>query len=68
MVHAISKHEFSSTLYDLSMIGDELAKTHYMKLSHHASECEKCMKCENHCMFNVKITDKLDKIVEFYGI
>ncbi len=57
-----------SKLYDLSLIGDEMATEHYMNLEHHASECEKCMKCEEYCMFNVKITEKLDKITEYYKI
>ena len=57
-----------SKLYDLSIIGDDLAGEHYMKLSHHAGECEKCMKCENYCMFDVKITDKMDKIFEHFGV
>lgn len=56
-----------SKLYDLSQIGDELAKKHYDNLAHKAGECEKCMKCENYCMFNVEIVEKISKIAEYYG-
>ena len=55
-----------SKLYDLSLIGDEHAHIHYMHLTHKADECIKCGKCENYCMFNVEIVDKISKIQSYY--
>lgn len=57
-----------SKLYDLSIMGDEIANNHYLNLEHKASECMQCMKCEEYCMFDVEIVEKLKNATNYYGI
>lgn len=44
---------------DLSKVGDELAKDHYMKLSKNAKDCIECGDCEKNCPFHVDIRSKM---------
>ncbi len=54
--------------YDLSLIGDNLAKDHYRKLKVKASSCIGCGHCNNRCPFKVDQKDKMKKIAEYFKI
>ena len=54
--------------YELSLKGDELAKSHYLDLIKHSSDCIECGDCEKRCPFNVEIIDKMKKINEYFKI
>lgn len=51
---------------DLAKVGDELARDHYQKLEHHASECIECGACEKNCPFHVEVRKKMKEAVEFF--
>lgn len=53
--------------YDLSMQGDELAKSHYNGLLKTASDCIKCGHCDSRCPFSVKQMDRMEVIAEYFG-
>lgn len=54
--------------YDLSMAGDTMAKDHYKKLGQHASDCIACGHCDNRCPFQVKQSEKMKQIAEYFGV
>lgn len=45
----------------------ETVREHYKLLSHHASECIGCGKCEKNCPFGVDIRDHMKKAWECFG-
>lgn len=45
----------------------ETVREHYKLLSHHASECIGCGKCEKNCPFGVDIRDHMKKARECFG-
>lgn len=45
----------------------ETVREHYKALSHHASECIRCGKCEKNCPFGVDIRGHMQKAVERFG-
>ena len=56
---------------DLATIQSEVPqsiRSHYIELSHHASECIRCSGCESRCPFSVKVTDKMKAAAELFGI
>lgn len=53
--------------YDLTLLGDEIARAHYDGLAHHASECIGCGHCENVCPFGVSQVDRLKEIAAYFG-
>lgn len=56
---------------DLATIQSEVPqsiRSHYIELSHHASECIGCSGCESRCPFSVKVTDKMKVAAELFGI
>lgn len=55
-------------LYDLSRIGDSMAKEHYLSLEKHASDCIKCGRCEEVCAFNVPIIKRMEETSSYYGL
>ena len=52
--------------YDLSLLGDELAKEHYLTLNKTASECIGCGHCNERCPFSVDQTRRMKKIAEHF--
>lgn len=52
--------------YDLALVGDELAKNHYDKLSVKADSCIKCGHCESRCPFNVKQESRMEEINKYF--
>jgi len=54
--------------YDLAVIGDSMAADHYLKLSHHASDCIKCGHCEARCPFDVKQESRMEEIANHFSI
>lgn len=53
--------------YDLAIIGDELAKKHYFDLKKHASDCTFCGECDEKCPFDVKPSERMEEILDFFG-
>lgn len=56
---------------DLATIQSEVPqsiRSHYIELSHHASECIGCSGCESRCPFSVNVTDKMKVAAELFGI
>lgn len=51
---------------DLAKAGDELARDHYQKLKHHASDCIECGACEKNCPFHVEVRKKMKEAVELF--
>ena len=45
----------------------ETVREHYKVLSHHASECIRCGKCEKNCPFGVDIIGHMQKATERFG-
>lgn len=57
--------------YDLAVMQKavpESVKSHYKSLEHHASECVGCRGCEERCPFGVKVTNRMEKTAELFGI
>ncbi len=57
--------------YDLATIQEsvpESVRTHYLELKHHASECTGCQGCETRCPFEVKVSGRMQKTAELFGI
>ncbi len=53
--------------YDLWMLGDNLAKEHYLTLEKKAGDCIACGHCDSRCPFSVKQSEKMKLIVaEFH--
>lgn len=56
--------------YNLTETQHEIPETireHYKLLSHHASECVGCGRCEKNCPFSVAIIDSMKKAAERFG-
>ena len=53
--------------YDLALLGDEMAKTHYQGLAHHASECIGCLHCNKACPFGVAQCERMQEIALYFG-
>ena len=54
--------------YDLSRLGDSLAKEHYLTLEKKASDCISCGHCDERCPFHVAQSGRMEKIKEYFGI
>lgn len=50
---------------DLYLVGDHLAKEHYLALTKRAKDCIACGSCEENCPFHVEIRNKMRQAVEF---
>ena len=53
--------------YDLSLVGDKLAKDHYMNLEKTAQDCISCGHCNKRCPFKVDQMKRMKEIKEYFG-
>lgn len=53
--------------YDLAMLGDSLAKEHYLTLDKKAGDCVSCGHCDSRCPFHVKQSERMETIREYFG-
>ncbi len=52
--------------YDLSVAGDELARSHYTALGKRASDCMSCGHCDKRCPFHVRQQDRMKEIAAYF--
>ena len=52
--------------YDLSRLGDVLAKEHYLTLEKNASDCIQCGHCNKRCPFSVDQINRMKEIEAYY--
>lgn len=52
--------------YDLSRLGDVLAKEHYLTLEKNASDCLQCGHCNSRCPFSVDQMSRMTEIEEYF--
>ncbi len=53
--------------YDLSLAGDELAKSHYANLDKKAGNCIGCGHCDKRCPFHVEQSQRMKTIRDYFG-
>lgn len=53
--------------YDLSRLGDVLAKEHYLTLEKTASDCLQCGHCNSRCPFSVDQMARMEEIQAYFG-
>ncbi len=53
--------------YDLSRLGDILAKEHYLTLSKTAADCVQCGHCNSRCPFHVDQMARMREIRQYFG-
>lgn len=53
--------------YDLSLLGDTLAKDHYNHLEKTASDCIQCGHCNHRCPFKVDQMNRMKEISQYFG-
>ncbi len=53
--------------FDLAMLGDTLAKEHYLTLEKTAEDCIQCGHCDSRCPFHVKQSERMEQIKEVFG-
>ena len=53
--------------YDLALLGDNLAKEHYLTLEHTASDCAACGHCDSRCPFHVQQSQRMQQIAAYFG-
>lgn len=54
--------------YDLAMLGDSLAKEHYLTLEKKAEDCVGCGHCDKRCPFRVKQSERMKTVKKYFGI
>lgn len=57
--------------YDLATMQPEIpesVKSHYMLLTHHASECISCRQCEERCPFGVPIAERMGQAADLFEL
>lgn len=54
--------------YDLVMAGDAQARNHYLNLEKKASSCTGCGHCDRRCPFQVKQTERMKEIRDYFGV
>lgn len=54
--------------YDLSRLGDLLAREHYLTLEKNASDCMQCGHCDSRCPFAVKQTERMKEIEQYFQV
>ena len=54
--------------YDLSLLGDTLAKQHYLTLERKASDCIACGHCNDRCPFSVDQMNRMKEIENYFGV
>ena len=53
--------------YDLTRVGDTLAREHYLTLETTASDCVSCGHCDSRCPFSVSQSERMREIAEYFG-
>ena len=53
--------------YDLALLGDTLAKEHYLTLEKTASDCIACGHCNKRCPFKVLQMEQMEEIRKYFG-
>ncbi len=53
--------------YDLWMLGDKLAKEHYITLEKKAGDCISCGHCDSRCPFHVNQSERMKLIADEFG-
>ena len=53
--------------YDLSKLGDALAKEHYLTLAKTAGDCVQCGHCNGRCPFHVDQMKRMQEITAYFG-
>ncbi len=53
--------------YDLAVLGDPLAKEHYLSLGKTASDCVGCGHCDQRCPFQVNQSGRMQEIAAYFG-
>lgn len=53
--------------YDLAMLGDNLAKEHYLTLEKKAGDCVGCGHCDSRCPFHVRQSERMQTIRDYFG-
>ncbi len=53
--------------YDLAMLGDALAKEHYLTLEKKAGDCLSCGHCDGRCPFHVNQSARMREILSVFG-
>ena len=53
--------------YDLSKLGDVIAKDHYLTLEKTAGDCVQCGHCNSRCPFHVDQMARMREIQEYFG-
>lgn len=54
--------------YDLSLLGDGLAKDHYLHLEKKAKDCIECGHCNHRCPFKVDQMARMKEIHSYFGV
>ncbi len=52
--------------YDLSVAGDELARSHYVTLEKRADNCIQCGHCDRRCPFHVHQQERMSEIAAYF--
>ena len=53
--------------YDLALLGDTLAREHYLTLKKTASDCIGCGHCNRRCPFKVMQMERMEEIERYFG-
>lgn len=53
--------------YDLALLGDALAREHYLTLAQTAGDCLACGHCDSRCPFHVRQSERMRTIREYFG-
>ncbi len=53
--------------YDLAMLGDNLAREHYLTLDKSAEDCISCGHCDSRCPFHVRQRERMQRIRDEFG-
>lgn len=53
--------------YDLALLGDELARGHYLALEKRAGDCTACGHCDSRCPFHVSQSQRMQTILAYFG-
>lgn len=53
--------------YDLALLGDTLAKEHYLTLDKTAADCIRCGHCDSRCPFHVEQMARMQEMLSYFG-